>query len=51
MVGMARALKNVLAFLTVVCIGIAAGCVLEAEDVFERVGKSEAQKGGVQRLG
>jgi hypothetical protein len=48
---MARVLKNALAFLTVVCFGIAAGCVLEAEDVFERVVKHDAQKGGVQRLG
>jgi hypothetical protein len=47
---MARALQNALAFLTVVCLGIAAGCVLEAEDVFERVGKHHAQKGGIQRL-
>jgi hypothetical protein len=47
--GMARALKNVVSFLMVVCVGIVAGCVLEAEDVFERVAKRDAQKGRVQR--
>ena len=46
---MARGLKNVLSFLMMVCVGIVAGCVLEAEDVFERVAKRDAQKGRVQR--
>lgn len=41
----ASALKNVAAFLITVCVGIAAGCVLEAEDVFERVAKRDALKG------
>ena len=45
---MARVLTNVVAFLTMVCVGIAAGCVLEAEDAFERVGKRDANTGRIQ---
>jgi len=48
---MARVLTNVVAFLTMVCVGIAAGCVLEAEDAFERVGKRDANTGRIQRSG
>jgi len=48
---MARVLTNVVAFLMMVCVGIAAGCVLEAEDAFERVGKRDANKGRIQRSG
>ena len=48
---MARALTNVVAFLMMVCVGVGACCVLEAEDAFERVGKRDANKGSIQTSG
>jgi hypothetical protein len=46
---MARALKNAIAFLAMVCIGVVAGCVIEAEDLFDRHHKRDMQK--IQRSG
>ena len=48
---MGTILKNVLAFVVVVFVGIAAGCCLEAEDALERTIDRHSHKRGVHRIG